>query len=403
MTEQDFKIRSSKNSKNESRKLIASNVISKSGNIIFDFYNSVYITKITNTLSFIAFYQSSEILFSAFFSFIGGVIADKWSRQRIIFISYISSGIFCVLLFLINTNDNYLYLMFITNILLSIASSISTPSLKSFPKNITNHESEIRNILSNLKISSELIKVIAPLLSMFISVFISIDIAILLNGITFFISAILIKKINTTNYHNLIVNNDQKKEKNVNTLKYLSENKEIGFIIILSFLVNFFLAGYNLIVPYFDHFFENNSGISYFAIMLTAQALSGILMSYFYKKTNITLRLTDCIFFMGVLYLLAYFMRNKIWIFLILLTISNSFLILYNIMLQEKIYHFADDDILGRVFGLVSAISIISLPLGNLFYSILFNKITMDILLFIAIGLLLTTIVSSIYLYIYLK
>ena len=78
-------------------KVTTSNAISKFGDVLFDYVNTVFLSSIPNGGFWLSFYQSSEVLISVFFNFWGGAVSDSGNRKRIIFhcdliyLSYISN------------------------------------------------------------------------------------------------------------------------------------------------------------------------------------------------------------------------------------------------------------------------------------------------------------------------
>ena len=68
------------------RKLVTSNGISKLGDILFDYVNSVWLSKLGNGSFWMAVYQSSETIVSVFVNFIGGILSDTKQRKNIIWI-----------------------------------------------------------------------------------------------------------------------------------------------------------------------------------------------------------------------------------------------------------------------------------------------------------------------------
>ncbi|MPW13653.1 hypothetical protein [Lactobacillus helveticus] len=64
-------------------KVTSSSVISKFGDILFDYVNSVWLTGIHKGSFWLAIYQSSEIFVGIIFNFLGGVLSDLKNRKNI--------------------------------------------------------------------------------------------------------------------------------------------------------------------------------------------------------------------------------------------------------------------------------------------------------------------------------
>lgn len=88
---------------NESLMLFG-HVTSKLGNIVFDFANSVLIVNMFKNNSLVlAIYQSTESIISIICNLMGGAIADKGNKKRILITTDIVSGIVC---FILNSRPN---------------------------------------------------------------------------------------------------------------------------------------------------------------------------------------------------------------------------------------------------------------------------------------------------------
>jgi len=67
-------------------KVTISNAISKFGDVLFDYVNTVFLSSISNGGLWVSFYQSSEVIISVFFNFWGGAISDNNDRKKLFFI-----------------------------------------------------------------------------------------------------------------------------------------------------------------------------------------------------------------------------------------------------------------------------------------------------------------------------
>lgn len=65
--------------------IVASRMISRIGDIMFDFANNTFLAGLNPTsLSVVAIYQSLESMIGVLFNLFGGVIADSFKRKKII-------------------------------------------------------------------------------------------------------------------------------------------------------------------------------------------------------------------------------------------------------------------------------------------------------------------------------
>ncbi|SNJ17577.1 major facilitator superfamily permease [Streptococcus pneumoniae] len=79
--------------------IVASRMISRIGDIMFDFANNTFLAGLNPTsLSVVAIYQSLESMIGVLFNLFGGVIADSFKRKKIIITTNILCGIACITL-----------------------------------------------------------------------------------------------------------------------------------------------------------------------------------------------------------------------------------------------------------------------------------------------------------------
>ncbi|MCD5539510.1 MFS transporter [Lactobacillus delbrueckii subsp. lactis] len=151
-------------------KLVTSNSISKLGDILFDYVNSVWLSKLGNGSFWMAVYQSSETIVSVFVNFIGGILSDTKQRKSIIWICDIIAGLLCIALAVFVPSIWLLYAIIAVNIALSVLSSIRDPAYKAVFGEIVRKE-QIGRVNSLLESCKQTIKVAGPVLAMVIAKF----------------------------------------------------------------------------------------------------------------------------------------------------------------------------------------------------------------------------------------
>ncbi|VMD75381.1 major facilitator superfamily permease [Streptococcus pneumoniae] len=122
--------------------IVASRMISRIGDIMFDFANNTFLAGLNPTsLSVVAIYQSLESMIGVLFNLFGGVIADSFKRKKIIITTNILCGIACITLSFISQEKWLVYAIVITNVILAFMSAFSGPSYKVFTKEIVKKDS----------------------------------------------------------------------------------------------------------------------------------------------------------------------------------------------------------------------------------------------------------------------
>lgn len=379
--------------KKNSAYLIGSRAISRIGDIMFDFANNTFLAGVSpNSLSLVAIYQSLENIISVVFNLFGGVIADRFRRKKILISTNFFSGLLCISLSFIGSQKWMIYAVVVTNMILALFSAFSGPAYKAFTKEIVNTKN-ITKLNSYLELSSTIIKLTIPLVAVFLYKWIGVQGVLLLDGVTFILSSLLLL---------LVIPIDAKLESKEDIsfklifkdlfsgIKYLLKNKKILLIIILSSIVNFFLAAYNLLLPYSSEMFPNLSD-SLYAIFLVFEAVGGLIGASLSGYWNKELSIKKLLLFLGLSGITLAFAPVIYLIFhnpFILATVPGAFsyfLSIFNIQFFSLVQREVDNQYIGRIFGIIFTIAILFMPIGSGVFSILLK--TTEILNFFIVGI----------------
>ncbi len=361
--------------------ILSSKSISEIGNVLFDFANNTFLAGINpTTFSLVAVYQSSESVIGILFNLFGGVTADTFRRKKIIIGTNILCGVACIILSFIFKEKWLIYAVVLANVILAFMSAFSGPSYKAFTKEIVKKDS-ISQLNSLLETTSTIIKVTIPMVAILLYKLLGIHGVLLLDGLSFLIAALLIFFI-------VPINEEvAKKEKMTirgifNDLKigfkYVYSHKPIFIIIVLSALVNFFLAAYNLLLPYSNQMFgEISAGL--YGTFLTSEAIGGFIgamLSGFVNKELLSKRLVFFLSLSGLMLMLAtpfYIMFHNIIILAFSPALFSLFLSIFNIQFFSIVQKDVDNEFLGRVFGIIFTVAILFMPIGTGFFSVALN------------------------------
>lgn len=364
---------------------------SKIGNIIFDYANSVTIVNLSNVSSILlAIYQSSEVLISIIFNLIGGVISDGNNKKRIIIVTDIFSGFVCCFLSLFLKSKKFALILILTNIMLAIINAFNSPTYKSIVRElITKDRIGHFNSISNGGI--EVVKVIAPIMGLLLVEKIGIRGALLFDAITFFVSA-------TSEMMLVSLKQDigkRKKEKMLRKLaegfRYLYTEKNIFYLIVLSAIVNFFMAGFNLLVPYTNVMY-NGIFEEFYSKVMVAEAIGGILGSVICAnmRSNISENVIIIKFFLfivGIFIVLIPIMKYTSSMVLSLFPFlgCSVAMTIFNIQFISFIQYSVNENYAGRVFSIIFTVAALFMPIGSFAFS--FFTLSSEIKSFFIIGI----------------
>lgn len=252
---------------------------SKLGNIVFDYANSVSIVGAFSHAPWVlALYQSSETVIQILFNLIGGAKADSGSRKKILIVTDILAAAICLAVSFFVASPRMAEVVIAANALLAVVYAFNSPTYRSIVREVIDAERiGIFNSVSNG--GGEVIKIAGPMAGMLLVRWIGVRGALLFDALTFLLSAVsemLLTPISDTQ-------RKPAQKKNIfrdiaEGFTYLVRERQLLFLILLSALVNFFLAGFNLLCPYTDVMYAS-FGIEFYSKVLIMEAAGGLLGS----------------------------------------------------------------------------------------------------------------------------
>lgn len=387
--------------KRNTTSLVTSCTITKIGDVLFDYANNAFLAGINlNSLTLVGIYQSLESVMGIIFNLFGGVIADNFRRKKILILTDLLSGIICIILSFINVESWLIYSIILANIFLAFLSSFSSPAYKAFTKEVVETE-YIAQINSYLQTASTVVKILVPIIATWFYHIIGIHGILLVDGITFIFSASIIFLVTP------IVNETKKNKKFsieniyqdlVSGFKYLYVKKNILNLIILSAFINFFLAAYNLLLPYGNEMLPRVAGDIY-STFLTSEAIGGLVGAFFSGKINKQLSISKLMLYLGLSGFfistinLFYLITANLFLIALAPTCFSIFLTIFNIQFFSFVQKDVGSEYLGRIFSIVFTVAILFMPLGTGIFTILLKPNFEYNFLFIGLSTMILSIV----------
>ena len=341
------------------------------GNIIFDYANKLLIANLAvNSSFFMMIYLSSESVIQLFLNLFTGHFADFNNRKRILILTDLIAGAVTFLLFLFYNPDN-IWAFVIVNIILAILFSFNRPTYKAIVRDLLSSE-RIHKYNSISKILAEVVAVSAPIFSVFVIQEFGFKYGMLINSISFFISAICehyfhilkVNKANNTSFLSGIADG----------FKYVVNDKALLIILVASAVLNFLDAIYSFYLPFTSSFSGYKNIYAYILIAQSIGSIGGALIAGVYKKT-----LKPEQFFhlllpgAGALFLIGFASSSQLLV-LVLFGIFTSSVTLFNVNLMSHLQITVNSEFLGRVFSIIFTISGIFVPFGSFVASVIDMK-----------------------------
>lgn len=370
---------------------------SKFGNIIFDYANSISIAcAFTGNPKILAIYQSSESIIQIIFNLIGGAKADKGSRKRIAIVTDALAAIICFVLSFFVESGFMAEVMIIANALLALVHAFNSPTYKSLIREMIRKDRiGFYNAVGNA--GGEIISVAGPVIGVWLVGIIGVRGALLFDAGTFLVSAVAESRLNR-----LDESCDKKEENNKKSnvfldikdgFAYLLREKKILFLLILASLVNFFLAGYNLLLPYTEVMFD---GVlpHFYSKALSAGAVGGIVGSVILAKFSKKLGNSEkpMIFFLlctgfSLILIPLVALVGIPSLCLIPFALFEAALTAFNIRFMSYVQVSVDEKYLGRVFSIIFTVAVIFMPMGSFAFSMILNVSKVSSYLAVGIGI----------------
>lgn len=368
---------------------------SEFGNIIFDYANNVSIVGAFASKPWIlAIYQSSETVIQILFNLIGGAKADKGSRKRIVIVTDILAAIICGLLSIFVDSVWMAQIMVIANALLAVVYAFNSPTYKAMIREVIERERiGFYNSIANA--GSGLIGIVGPIAGVALVGVIGARGALIFDAITFLVSAlaeVLLVRVVEPQMKEAV-------KKNVfldirDGFLYLWKEKQILFLVILASLVNFFLAGYNLLLPYLDMMYEAGSG--YYSKALAMQAIGGIISSailarrvdHFKDKVRAMILF---LFGTGLVLVLVPVVP------LLPFAFFGAFLTGFNVLFMSHVQVAVEESYLGRVFSIIFTVAVLFMPVGSMVFSIVLKPENILSFLLVGGGIVILSLISLVH------
>ncbi len=353
---------------------------SKLGNIVFDYANSVNIVgAFTHAPWVLALYQSSETILQIVFNLIGGAKADSGSRKKILIVTDGLAAAICFAVSFFAQSDYMAEVVIAANALLAVVYAFNSPTYRSIIREMIDAERiGVYNSVGNG--GGEIIKIAGPMAGMLLVRWIGVRGALLFDALTFLLSA-LAEALLTP------LSESAKKtaeKKNIfrdiaEGFSYLFRERQLLFLIVLSALVNFFLAGFNLLCPYTDVMFAS-FGMEFYSKVLIMEAVGGVAGSFISSRLGSRVKENARLMILflgavGVSLSLEPFaaLTGSAVACLVPFLLSAAALTVFNIQFMSYVQLRAEEAYLGRVFSIIFTVAVLFMPVGSFAFSFLLD------------------------------
>lgn len=382
--------------------LVGGMMTSTIGNIIFDYVNSMWIITLKKNSSLImAIYQSSQVIVNLILNILGGVIADRYSKKRILIITDFIFAITSFICAMFSGNIYAIYFIIVANMILAAVNSFNSPCYRAIVKEAI-VDNKIQQFNSCISAMSEIIRIIGPILGLLsfnnlgnkgsfiligciflLSVFLEVSLSIKSNNVYMPEKNKGIKR----KFHNLY-------KDTISGIYYISKRNDILTILIIVAFVNFFLSGYNFLIPYTNNIY---SGIvqNIFSKLMIAEAIGGIIAALINSKIKMDKSKNLLLISLGLagVSVLLFPVIGKYtnnWIILMIpIALFGLFITMFNITFATYIQLNTEEEYLGRVFSIIFTAAGLLMPIGSFISQKIIKTDSLSGFVYIGLGIIL--------------
>lgn len=346
----------------------AASCVSTIGDYIDDIAFAQLVYLITESTLLTSYVFAIKIVFT-FLSIFTATYVDKYNKKRILVFTSLAQGsilAFLLILYRLNCLNAPILIIFVT--LQTVFSSFSTPAQNAILSCIVSKE-DMLNARSSISIFMRFIQIISYLCAGAIIASIGIGGAILLDAITFLVSAILIS---------FVVNKEESSQKFVSVHDYfknvregfhfVASNKTISNVLVVTFLGNALIAPVDGLMP--AYFTQGEYNDYAYATFMVGISIGGIIGTWVLTKLQSKLSneklfsLGFCLgaVGMGLLYINHVVMTGLAAVFI---GASVGFVSILNATILQLA---TPNAMIARIFSIFKCISFISSPIGIIFF-----------------------------------
>lgn len=289
--------------KNET-KLLASRAVNKIGNVMYDYGNSTWIAGLGSIgQKYMGYYQLAENVISLFLNPIGGAVADRFKRRKILLVTDFIGGLMCLLLAFIGNDKMMLYGLIAVNAVLAVMSAFSGTSFRSYVVTIVDKDRLVA-FNSRLEVISQIVSLSSPL---------------------------------------------------------------FAFLLAIAALVNFFIAAFNYLAPFSNQLFLHPSSYATLLTMGAAGSILGaVLANKLFKNSYNSILIALALCGMGLVFMTLFAVMGLPAVVIVSGNlIFEFFLTIFNIHFFSMVQKKVPNHMLGRVFSSIFTVAVIFMPIST--------------------------------------
>ena len=323
---------------------------------------------ITHNVFMIGVAMFAEQFPSFIFSIRGGIIADKYDRYKVLLVTQSLSALQAVALTIFVFFGNYnVPLILSLSVFLGIVNAYDVPVRQSMINEIITNKNDLTNAVALNSSLNNMARLTGPALAGFVLAKYGADYCFLANAISFIAVIVAITMMKLP--ENIRGNHAMKARGNFrDAMHYLSENKHIGMVILISALSSLLVLPFITLLPVYAKIIFNGDAATYG--WLNGAIGIGALAGSFYLaslpgNSNFRKILLANTFIIGISLMIFAYINNFYWALAIIML--NGFAsILQSSIIMTIVQRDTAEKYRGRIISMIAMAIFGMLPLGSL-------------------------------------
>ena len=374
--------------------LISRGAITKIGNMLYDYGNSVWLASMgTIGKTVLGIYQISELVTGILVNPFGGVISDRFSRRKILMTTDLVCGLLCLAISFIRNDRWMIAALIVANIVQAIAFGFSRPANKAIITEVVEKE-EIVTYNAHLELVLQVVSVSSPVFSFLVLQFASLHATLLLDALTFFIAFVLVaflpKEVAKVQEKKQFTGKDIFSDIKEG-LDYIWHQKDIFFLLLVASGVNFFFAAFEFLLPFSNRLYGVKGA---YATILTLGAIGSILGALVANKIASSMKILLFLLIMAGVGVFMMGLPLPTYLSFSGNLVCEFFVTIFDIHVFTQVQTKVEDDYLGRVLSTIYTLAVLFMPIAKGLMTWL-PSVRMESFLFIGAGVILFSLLAQ--------
>ena len=374
--------------------LISRGAITKIGNMLYDYGNSVWLASMgTIGKTVLGIYQISELVTGILVNPFGGVISDRFSRRKILMTTDLVCGLLCLAISFIRNDRWMIAALIVANIVQAIAFGFSRAANKAIITEVVEKE-EIVAYNAHLELVLQVVSVSSPVFSFLVLQFASLHAPLLLDALTFFIAFVLVaflpKEVAKVQEKKQFTGKDIFSDIK-DGLDYIWHQKEIFLLLLVASSVNFFFAAFEFLLPFSNRLYGVKGA---YATILTLGAIGSILGALVANKMKSSMRILLFLLLMAGIGVFIMGLPLPPYLSFSGNLVCEFFVTIFDIHVFSQVQTKVEDDYLGRVLSTIYTLAVLFMPIAKGLMTLL-PSVRMESFLLIGAGIILFSLLAQ--------